>query len=49
MNTNVLASKYKFDINNLRLTTSAIYALFRKKFWASNVMYRGLAAGILVE
>ena len=57
MNTGVFASKYNFDINvrpllytsphlpNVRMHTNV--SLFRRKFWASNVMYRGSATNVL--
>ena len=52
--------KNNFGFNNLRPATSAVQSmlydkgyshvsLFRRNFWASKVMYRGSAAGVLVE
>ena len=52
--------KNNYEFNNLRPATSAVQSmlydrvhshvsLFRRKFWASKVIYRGSVAGILVE
>ena len=61
INTDVLASKYNFGINSLRLMTPfcrqifqttdliVMVVLFRRKVWASKVMSRGSAAGVLVK